>query len=93
MKKLKITKGEWFISGDKYPTIQSKNTNENIVVTYPTIATINSTFIDEIEYKANAKLIAASPKMLAALEVLMENSSNLHEFQKIYIQEALDAAL
>ncbi len=67
----KITKGEWYVSGDKYPTIQSKNTNKNIVVTYPTIATVNSTFISEEVYKANAKLIAAAPDLLTCLEKLL----------------------
>jgi hypothetical protein len=58
MKKFKGTKGQWYVNGDKYATIESRNTDEKIVVIYPTIATVNSTFIDIEEFRANALLIA-----------------------------------
>ena len=64
MNDFKGSGGDWFLSGDKYPMIESKNTNVKILVTHPTIATINSTFISEEEYKANARLIASSKKLL-----------------------------
>jgi len=54
----KGTKGEWCVNGKKYPTIVSKNNNKNIIVTYSTIATVNSTFRTIEESQANAKLIA-----------------------------------
>jgi hypothetical protein len=63
-----ITKGEWYVKGDRYPTIESRNTNPKIVVTYPTVAVVNSTFIDHKEVKANASLLAASKDLLEALE-------------------------
>ena len=59
MNEFKFTKGKWYVSGgDKYATIQSRNMDEKIVVTHPTIATVNSTFIDIEEFRANALLIA-----------------------------------
>ena len=69
---LKITKGKWTVSGDKYPTIQSNNTDDKKIITYPTIATVNSTFINEEEYKANAKLIASAPILYEALKTISE---------------------
>ena len=68
----KHTQGDWYINGDKWATIQSKNTDEKIVVTYPSIAAINSTFITYEEFRANANLIAAAPKMLEALLKLQD---------------------
>ena len=60
-----FTKGEWFVSGDLYPVIESKSDR---VETVPTIAIINSTFRGKDEYTANAKLISAAPDMYSALE-------------------------
>jgi hypothetical protein len=73
MTKFKGTKGKWFVSGgDKYATIQSSNMDEKIVVTHPTIATINSTFIDIEEFRANALLISKSKEMLKELENIVD---------------------
>ena len=58
MNEFKGTKGQWYVNGDKYATIESRKTDEKIVVIYPTIATVNSTFIDIEECRANALLIA-----------------------------------
>jgi hypothetical protein len=65
MIKEKFTKGDWHVSGDVYPVIESKSDR---VETLPTIATINSTFRNKEEYTANAKLISAAPDMYSALE-------------------------
>ena len=71
---MSITKGQWYVSGgDKYATIQSRNMDEKIVVTYPTIATVNSTFIDFEEFRANAKLIASAPELLKACQSLIND--------------------
>jgi hypothetical protein len=82
-----ITKGKWYVSGgDKYATIQSKNIDEKIVVTYPTIATVNSTFIDVEEFRANAKLIADAPNLLSVLNQIINNPTpyNERELQSWY---------
>ena len=42
--------------------------NEKIVVTHPTIATVNSTFIDFKEFRANAKLISKAPELLEFIQ-------------------------
>lgn len=76
MKDFKGTGGDWFLSGDKYPMIESKNTCDKIIVTHPTIATINSTFISEEEYKANSRLMASSKKLL---EKVMEYRDKLED--------------
>ena len=70
--KFRGTKGQWYVSGDKYATIESRNMDEKIVVTYPTIATINSTFINFEEFRANALLISKSPEMLEMLQKCKE---------------------
>jgi hypothetical protein len=76
MKEFKGTKGQWYVSGgDKYATIQSRNMDEKIVVTYPTIATVNSTFIDIEEFRANALLISKAPEMLEMLEEIQRRIS------------------
>ena len=66
---MSYTKGQWYVSGgDKYATIQSRNMDEKIVVTYPTIGTVNSTFIDEQEFRSNALLISKAPELLEFLK-------------------------
>lgn len=68
-----ITKAQWYVNGgEKYATIESRNTNDKIVVTHPTIATVNSTFIDIEEFRSNAKLIADSPNLLATLKQIAD---------------------
>lgn len=87
---MSITKGQWYVSGgDKYATIQSRNLDERIVVTYPTIATIatvNSTFIDVEEFKSNAKLIADAPNLLSVLNQIVNSPTpyNERELQSWY---------
>lgn len=78
---LDYTKGEWFVFGEKYFMIESKNNHPRSTVTHPTIATVNTGFIDFKVAEANAKLIAAAPKMfellkesLSILEWFMENT-------------------
>jgi len=75
MSKFKGTKGKWYVLGDKYPSIQSRNTDPTIVQTHPSIAAVNSTFIPEQEYTANAKLIASAPEMLELLIELLEEDN------------------
>lgn len=84
--KLGITEGEWFIQGDKYPTIQSRHNGDGIK-TLPTIATVNSTFIEYEEYRANSKLMTDAgntaqkcgllPSKLLAQRDEMMNAINL----------------
>lgn len=57
----KGTEGKWYISGDKYPSIETKE--EGKLITHPTIATVTSTFRNYEEYTANAKIIACAPEM------------------------------
>lgn len=69
----KHTKGQWYVSGgDKYATIESRNMDEKIVVTYPTIATVNSTFINVEEFRSNAKLISHAPELLQMVSDLKD---------------------
>lgn len=96
-KEFKGTKGEWFVSGEKWPVIESKNTDPSIIVTYPTIATINSTFREFDEYTANAKLIAAAPELLAACQEFVRKveageakSKKSYEQMKSAISSALE---
>lgn len=63
----KGTKGDWFILGNNYPTIECKSTNETIVHTVPTIAVVNASFRDSVEIQANALLISKAPKILNQL--------------------------
>jgi hypothetical protein len=76
MNEFKGTKGQWYVNGDKYATIESRKTDEKIVVTYPTIATVNSTFIDIEEFRANALLISKAPEMLDMLEKIYDYYSD-----------------
>ncbi len=91
MDNTKFTKGQWYVSGgDKYATIESRNMDEKIVVTYPTIATVNSTFINFEEFRANALLISKAPEMLEMLKELIHafEGENLHGFQEERLAEA-----
>lgn len=100
MKRFKGTEGEWFVYGDKYPRIESKNTDERIIVTFPTIAVVTSTFINKEEYTANAKLIASAKKLLKIVlkekEDLEEdiNNNTTYQNEKLeLINKVLDEAL
>ena len=93
MDNTKFTKGKWYVNGgDKYATIESRNMDKKIVVTYPTIATINSTFIDIKEFRANALLISKSPILLQAIYDSIEplKKAGLKEMadyhEKIYLE-------
>jgi hypothetical protein len=80
MAEFKGTKGKWYVSGgDKYATIQSTGMDEKIAVTHPTIATINSTFLDIEEFRANALLISKAPEML---EMLAKISKGFNDDEK-----------
>jgi hypothetical protein len=85
------TKGNWFVQGDKYPTIQSRHNGDGIK-TYPTIATVNSTFIEYEEYRANAKLIAAAPELLEALidmvNSVLDDTGNAEHHKVIALRNA-----
>jgi len=82
------TKGDWFVQGDKYPTIQSRHNGDGIK-TYPTIATVNSTFIEYEEYCANAKLIAAAPELLEALQEVISIELLLLYPEKPFMSESM----
>ena len=68
-----IEKHKWKLVGDTYFTIERINTDKNISVTYPTIATVNTTFINNEEAKANALLISKAPEMLEMLQRLRKD--------------------
>lgn len=79
----KGTKGKWYVSGDEYLRIESKNEGESKVETYPTIAVINTETNHHERGKANAVLIAHAPEMLemliklnAAIDVYNNNMSD-----------------
>ena len=72
MKQFKGTKGDWFCRGDKYFVLESKNTDETVVCGYPTIATINTTFINQAEAEANKNLLVNSKLLLEALQDLVK---------------------
>lgn len=61
----KGTHGEWYVSGIKYPCIESKSKN---IETIPTIATVNSTFRTVEESRYNALLMSKAPEMLEMLD-------------------------
>ena len=84
MSEFKGTKGNWYVYGDKYPTIQSSNTDKNIIVNYPTIATINSVFISDDVVKANALLISKAPEMLEMLESIVLTWDSNDNFDEEY---------
>ena len=71
----KGTKGKWYYSGEKYFTIESKHEGQEIMIS-PTIATVNTAFFDITESEANAKLIAAAPELLEALQSIFNMSEN-----------------
>jgi hypothetical protein len=80
MTKFRGTKGKWYVSGgDKYATIESRDMDEKIAVTHPTIATINSTFLDIEEFKANALLISKSRELL---EMVFKISKGFNDDEK-----------
>lgn len=66
------TNGKWYVDGVKWFTIQSKqDKKERCLITYPTIATVNSYTGSEIESKANALLISKAPEMLEMLQSIV----------------------
>lgn len=74
---MSIDKHRWKLVGEKYFTIERINTDDKIVVTYPTVATVNTTFIDEKQAKENALLISKAPEMLEFL-IELYNDKETH---------------
>ena len=73
----KGTPGKWYILGmEKWFRIESKHIDERSICIYPTIATINTTFIKEDEARANAQLISKSKEMLQMLQQIAEDLEN-----------------
>jgi hypothetical protein len=88
----KGTKGRWYVSGgDKYATIQSENIDEKIVVTYPTIATVNSTFIDIEEFRANALLIAEAGNIRQQIPFSLTELKRQRDEMLEMLEEILDS--
>jgi hypothetical protein len=73
------TQGKWYVKGIIYPTIESRNEDSKKVITYPTIATVNHSFIAEQEYRANAKLIASAPALLEACINALKDIQNINK--------------
>lgn len=76
MSELKHTPGPWEAvkhSSDKFWYVKHKNSN-NAIVIYDAGT--------ESETGANAKLIAAAPEMLEALEMILFNHDNSEDFFK-----------
>lgn len=90
------TEGDWFVQGDKYLTIQSRHTGDGIK-TYPTIATVNTTFIDPNECLSNGKLMAAAPKLLKALKRFQQewvvNGNPIQRANNFSIEEQINEAI
>ena len=88
MKEFKGTKGEWNLSEDI-------NDNERVCI----VSESNDNFIDvwslnlatEDEMRANAKLIAAAPELLKALQSAYKCSGERNKLTKPVLDEMLNA--
>lgn len=78
--KFKGTRGKWYVDGEKYFTIQSRSTDDRRLETLPTIATVNTTFINQEEAKANAILIGSSKELLESLIIATNLLKDTTEF-------------
>lgn len=86
----KYTQGDWFILGDEYPSIETKNLDKRTTTTYPTIATVNSILRNKEEYKANARLITQAPKMHILCEAMFDMLKNTNSLYLPTLEDVLN---
>ena len=87
MSKEKFTQGEWNIC---------ENWDEDYIEigtsSQPEICLVNKYSIEENEAKVNAKLIAAAPDMLEALQNLENDDNSIPEHAWILVKDAIAKA-
>ena len=75
----KGTKGRTVVIGGKYFTIEAFNDNANELQTFPTIATVNTTFVSNETAEANAYLIADAFNVRQSIDCSLTELKQRHD--------------